>query len=552
MSGSIFSLPPELLARIFEYLSEDRHDISSSRLVNKAFKDTSSPYLITEVVFAKRLPEIAKLHEVACHPYFNRYATNLVYDLSYWKFNEVEMNDPTEMMEYIAACEEAEELNIRHFLDEEWARRVQAESEFYSRVVDKEGEPSAGDAQAFLQNYRPDPLDTEVDGYSEALEHLNEVGGDSFRMGCYQSFPKYKRHAQIHEGLSEKGEYLQTLDRIVRKLPKLRAVTFTDYRGLARRGETYVDLCTRLFGNMLEPERWHWTLDNGVCTTEAIAVLEVIAKSKVGLQSLSFGPHFYEMASLPQEPLSAYKEPHYLSIEDLDYGDGELSPDWTTLLKGLRSLRLPLLFVEAAFPDEHVAKMLHAIPDTIEHLALAAKGPVEGYERLNHASSQVLRPFEQLISGLRFPKLRTLELEGWCIQLSTFKTFLLAHASTLRTLHLINIYFVSDDDDTIVRTWSKFSAFMAEEFNLTGIEITNVGVLGPVEIPEIPAEDDTWLILGEHEGDWDWDGPGIFAWPNFPTEAKFLGGRSNNIHRRRPASAPHHKGDDLGFVPAYW
>jgi hypothetical protein len=553
MSSSIFSLPPELLARIFEYLSEDRRDISSCRLVNKTFKDSSSPYLITEVVFAKRLPEIAKLHEVACHPYFSRYVTNLVYDLSFWKFNEVEMNDPTEMMEYIAACEEAEEFNIRHFLDEEWARRVQAESEFYARVTDQKGEPSAGDAKAFLENYKPDPPpDTEVDGFSEALTNLNEVGGDSFRMGCYQSFPKYKRHAQIHEGLSEKGEYLQTLDRIVKKLPKLRAVTFTDYRGLARRGETYLDLCTRLFGNMLEPERWHWTLDNGVCTTEAIAVLEVIAKSKVGLQSLSFGPHFYEMVSFPQEPLSNYKEPHYLSIEDLDYGDGELSPDWTLLLKGLRSLRLPLLFAEAAFPDDHVEKMLHAVPDTVEHLALSAKGPVEGYERLCHASAQVLRPFKQLISGLRFPKLTSLELEGWCMQLSTLKTFLLAHAATLRTLHLINIYIVCDDDNSVHENWSKIAAWMAEELILTGVEITNVSVLGPAETPDIPAEDDSWLILGEHEVDY-WDGfTTVFAEPNTVMEAKFLGGRPNNVHRRRPATAPGHRGDDLGLVPAYW
>jgi hypothetical protein len=66
MPNSIFSLPPELLSRILEYLAEDRRDISSSRLVNNAFKAASSPFLITEVVFAKRLPEIAKLHEVAC------------------------------------------------------------------------------------------------------------------------------------------------------------------------------------------------------------------------------------------------------------------------------------------------------------------------------------------------------------------------------------------------------------------------------------------------------------------------------------------------------
>lgn len=551
MSGSIFSLPPELLARIFEYLSEDRHDISSSRLVSKAFKDISSPYLITEVVFAKRLPEIAKLHEVALHPYFSRYVTNLVYDLSYWKFNEVEMNDPTEMMEYIAACEEAEELDIRHFLDEEWARRVQAESEFYSKMVTNKGEPSEGDAKTFLDQYKLDLSKAQIDSQSQALDNLNDVGGDSFRMGCYQSFPKYKRHAQIHEGLTDKGEYLRTLDRVVQKLPKLRSITFTDYRGLARRDETYMELCTRLFGNMLEPERWHWTLDHGACTTESLAVLEVITKSKVGLQSVSFGPHFYEMASFPQEPLATYKELHYLSIDDLDYGDSDLSPDWATLFKGIRSLRLPLLFVEAAFPSEQVGKLFSAIPNTVEHLALGAKGPVEGYEALLQATSQVLRPFKQLISGLRFPNLRTLELEGWVIQLATLKEFLLAHTSTLRTLHLINIYFVSNDDTKDI-TLSQFAASMSTQLNLTGVEITNVEICGPCEIPDLSAEDDTWLIPGQHDDD-EWDGDAsILAVPNIPVENKLLGGRPNLVHRRRPAASPGHKGDDLGFVPAYW
>ena len=34
------------------------------------------------------------------------------------------------------------------------------------------------------------------------------------------------------------------------------------------------------------------------------------------------------------------------------------------------------------------------------------------------------------------------------MELSTLKTFFLAHAATLRTLHLINTYIVCDDDNT--------------------------------------------------------------------------------------------------------
>ena len=73
-----------------------------------------------------------------------------------------------------------------------------------------------------------------------------------------------------------------------------------------------------------------------------------------------------------------------------------------------------------------------------------------------------------------------------------------------------------------------------------------------LEIPDLPAEDDTWLIPGQHD-DVEWDGDAfVRADPNTPMEAKFLGGRPNHIHRRRPATATGHKGDDLGFVPAYW
>lgn len=329
---------------------------------------------------------------------------------------------------------------------------------------------------------------------------------------------------------------------------------------MARRGETYSALCTRLFGNMLEPERWHWQLDNGSCTTQAIHAAATIStalrKSRSGdmgiggnsgIRSLSFGPHFYEMVSFPQEPLATYKEPHYLSTEDLALKDG----GWQKLVKNLQTLRLPLLFAEATFSHEQVEKLLQAIPETMEHLALGAKGPIEGFEMLQQASTQVLRPFKQLISPLRFPRLKTLELEGWCIQLSDLSKLLLAHAFTLRTLHLINIYFVSDNEAQC-KTLGQLGEFVADKMHLMGVEITNVEVRGPLEIPDLPIEDDTWLIPGQFDDDdWDGDAP-VLAEPNSPMENKFLAGRPNNIRRRRPKTAPGHKGDDLGYVPAYW
>ncbi|KAM0698996.1 hypothetical protein Q7P36_001041 [Cladosporium allicinum] len=554
MPNSIFSLPPELLSRIFEYLAEDRRDISSSRLVNNAFKAASSPFLITEVVFAKRLPEIAKLHEVACHPYFSRYVTHLVYDLSWWKFNELEMNDPTEMMDYIAACEEAEDFEIRHFLDEEWAHRVQEESEFYRSLSQNRGEPSAEQAKTFLYNQKT-AASADVISQNAALNDLNEAGGEAFRMGCYQSFPQYKRNAHFHERIAAKGEYLNILKPILAKLPKLRAVTFTDYRGLAKKGETYRSLCSRMFGNMLEPERWNWELDQGaLCTPEAITALKAIAEVKGGLQSVSFGPHFYEMVSFPEEPLINYKEPHYLSIEDMGIEEDQSEQDlWTKFFEGLRSIRLPFLFTEATFEAAPAETLLKALPDTIEHLALSAKGPVEAFSLLEQASPQLLRPFS-IISPLRFPRLKSLELEGWCMPISNFREMLLAHASTLRSLHLVNLVLISGGEDERDQDLNTLATAVAAKSHLTGVEVTKVRLTELHDIPSIDAEEDPWLIPFQNEQD-DWDGQSVIAatkpWDS-KLEALFLGGRPNGIRRRRPALAKGHKGDDLGCVPAYW
>ncbi|KAK5131136.1 hypothetical protein LTR08_001284 [Meristemomyces frigidus] len=84
MTSITDTLPPELLARVFSYLSGSCNDIATCRLVCYAFRELSSPFLITQVVFATRHKTIKKLREVAEHPYFRRYVTNLVWDASFF------------------------------------------------------------------------------------------------------------------------------------------------------------------------------------------------------------------------------------------------------------------------------------------------------------------------------------------------------------------------------------------------------------------------------------------------------------------------------------
>ena len=74
------SLPPELLIRVFDFLSYDRPhvDIANSRLVSKRFHALSSPFLITTAVIANRLDTLQKLRELLEHPYFSKHVTRLV------------------------------------------------------------------------------------------------------------------------------------------------------------------------------------------------------------------------------------------------------------------------------------------------------------------------------------------------------------------------------------------------------------------------------------------------------------------------------------------
>jgi hypothetical protein len=90
MAPSWIVLPPELLSRIFAFVSYDRPhvDIANIRLAFRQFHDLSSPFLLTTVVIADRLDTLQKLSEVLDHPYFSKHITRLVWDASFYEHIE--------------------------------------------------------------------------------------------------------------------------------------------------------------------------------------------------------------------------------------------------------------------------------------------------------------------------------------------------------------------------------------------------------------------------------------------------------------------------------
>ena len=602
MPGSdiIESLPAELLTRVFEYLGEHRPDISACRLVNQRFKELSSPFLITKVVLAKRLREIAKVHEVACHPYFSRHVTGLVYDVGYFDPSSASIYD-----NYVDDCESIEDSGVRRFLDADWLRRARAESDFYASCISNRGEPSLDAAAAFFQ--RLDTPLTEIQSH----ELIDEASTDSIlatqgetaniadRMGARQSFPIYKRYHFVHQSLHTSGDYGNIISQAISKFPKMRHVHFTDYRELARPGECYMDLCTRLFGNVREPERWNNLEHNGDVTEDILEAWKIIMEVKGELRSVSFGPHPFEQRCNSTDPLALYKEPQFLSTDEFKdhpkrlnefYSDfaqdtdlsrcritGEPIPhrNWSALFKGLRSLRLPLFFEESLPPlsegvGQELCRLFNAIPETIANLALAAKGPRDGFLKhistIESASLQSLQPFNSLVAKLHLPHLRSLELEGWVTDYSTLLAFLKTHAPTLRTLHLIDIFVCgpphlatgqcvdycphAEDEQPDMR---PFGDFVRRNLRLTGIEIHHFEHQFHPRGSADGLYQHSWLMdpLDSMPGDWDEDmdayedrvfsddddaEPDVLDSPRL--ERLCLDGRPNLIHRRiRPGTS---------------
>lgn len=126
MSSYLESLPAEVLANVFQYHADDRKQIGSCRLASKTLKTASLPFLITKLVFAKRLRDIAKAMELAFHPYFSHFITEISYDLSYWR--RLEYDDYTE------ECNAAERLGLRRFYDAEWYWHTLVEDDFQSSL----------------------------------------------------------------------------------------------------------------------------------------------------------------------------------------------------------------------------------------------------------------------------------------------------------------------------------------------------------------------------------------------------------------------------------
>lgn len=231
MTAHVLELPPELLDNIFCRLPP--RDVASCRLACSAFTKLASPYLITRVVYARRLDTIRHLREVLEHPYFSKQVTELVYDAS--RYSDVVARD---FGEYEHRCFSAH----RRFVERNWESRNKKVAAELNELTALSRAPPAGGSYMEGERDVEEILCAEDDHYSELFV-------ESLWRGCYKGFDDYLHRVRADAELTA----IDLLPYIFSKATRLNSIVFTDYRGTALPDDSYNGLCRRLFGNTLEP-----------------------------------------------------------------------------------------------------------------------------------------------------------------------------------------------------------------------------------------------------------------------------------------------------------
>jgi hypothetical protein len=456
--ASIKTLPPELLERVFDFLSCDHShvDIANSRLVSKRFHALSSQFLISTVVIANRQATLQHLREVLEHPYFSKHVTRLIWDAS-----EYDWRVATELSKYQRQCDLKpwSSSTIAAYCDSlgmdvaELARL----QDNWSKALRLGGATRRRTAGLALSQFSSDNEDAS-DSADQKMRELVYLAHRDYGK-------RYNDQADIR--LESTLKLLQTA---FEKLPKLRHFEFSDFRALGRSGETLRELCDRLFGQTLSPdllpddEQGHMYYEQPSAGLREC--LRRLAEIRPSLQSLSFGrSDFSDWDSLQcnASPRMIMSDMH---MENEEY--------WRPLLGCIRHLSLPveISFLEGAmgpcWAPASTRRLLSDSAASLTHLNLEV-GLYSGLTRDSWDDRAEAKPvFAKILGQIHFSSLESVVLRGWLFSLTDLETFLLAHATTLRNVHLINCCLAeASKDELITSIKSKLEPALA----LTGVEI---------------------------------------------------------------------------------
>ena len=448
-------LAPELLDRVFSFLNE-RSDVAACRLVCPDFARLSSPYLMTRIVLAKRLDTMKRFREVLEHPYFSKQITELVYDAS--RFNRLDW------ISYVNRCETPH----REMLDHEWVELQNSASSYLRDLMDFTSLGTDLTTPSEGRDYQYPLLDAE-----------SSDGVHPYMMGCNRTISDYDRNIEVQEFLEDKGIPLELLKQAFTRLPKLRTVTLTDYRGLARNGESYDSCCRRLFGNMPEPDRLTEDPKSWIEFLNLIHAISAVPTARV--ESFSLGPHPFEPCILNTNALGRYfngligpQMPQRLAVERLNEAfenQNSIPPPITIVFAHLKRLFLQLEFGYDSYNATQrccpkllgMKKMLGLTVSTLTHLTVSATSPAFD------VASEAVNP--DFLLSLDFERLKYLDLRySYVSDIGALMDFFRRHSSTLRQLRVLESRI--DHDEATLAKWA------GANLSLDGVEIRNVADVG--------------------------------------------------------------------------
>lgn len=392
----ISALPAELLDRIFSSLS-DRKDVSSTRLVCQWFKELSSPYSITRVVFAHRVDTLLRLYDVLEHEYFRKHISELVYDVAQYA-------RPYAIHRGRTTCEGAIGTTNPHFA------RIQQHS------ADLNAEYAS-----LIRRCLQHPISTsERLSLSDKLSSVNSQ--TRTQAGCDVDWEESRL------AWTDSSVEIAALRQAVAGFPNLKTFTFGDHGDVMRKGA----VAPRFLSDGHSQKLYE--------------ALSRLATCKANIRTLQVGGH--ERWLPPGEYDLEYCN---MSIATNIIDARPSSKNQFGRLSKCRSLALAVQTINYRAPYEdgitqaqilrsYTSHMIRAASNTLKILKLGAVDRILPYNTTS-PFYRTRTPVGQSILGMalfsiRFPMLEQLTLRGWAIQPQEFLQFLTHMRSTLKVLRL--------------------------------------------------------------------------------------------------------------------
>ena len=423
----ISTLPNEMLGRIFLLLSDCKADISACRLTCRQFHHIISSFFVTSVAIPTNLHALQKLQNVLKYPTLFHQVREIIYIETY--------------------CEWYDEDNYEN---------------------------------AF-----------EVADWDEMEDEDKALWQD---LSCYSDYPKEGpekfRHADPAKpdddslSMPDFSDYIfairvNTLEEMLRHLPKLRDVVLLDYCSACTEGLIKYDLEDEYYESR---PMWPWkSYDTGNDFHSLISMLG--RTNKHGVTSISVGPYSFKNSTKYWEErrnrnvvINGKEMSHHIQLDSLDYVWATKSGEQTDIIRGLCQLRVPFVIDEygslESVEKTSIPLFVGLSAPTLTHLVLDAKGLILDEDRpteVGRLGNLGRLAFDEFFGKLSFPRLVHFDLRGWSYAQNDMEHFLTRHANTLRELSLVDNVLLLGQEITL-------NDFASNQMSLLKVEIRDRAV----------------------------------------------------------------------------